>query len=44
MTSGIVSGPKKSGGAGRQLSPEQTAASVMLAEAKARGLELTGRT
>jgi hypothetical protein len=36
MTSGIVSGRKKSGGAGRQLSPEQTAASVMLAEAKAR--------
>jgi putative transposase len=42
MTSGIVSGRKKSGGAGRQLSPEQMAASAMLAEAKARGLELTG--
>ena len=42
MTSGIVSGPKRSGGAGRQLSPEQAAAAAMVAEAKARGLELTG--
>jgi transposase-like protein len=42
MTSGIVSGPKKSGSAGRQLSPEQAAAAAMVAEAKARGLALTG--
>ena len=35
MTSGIVSGPKRSGGAGRQLSREQAAAAAMVAEAKA---------
>ncbi|MFI2275235.1 transposase, partial [Catenuloplanes sp. NPDC020197] len=33
---------KKIEGDGRQLSPEQAAAAAMVAEAKARGLELTG--
>jgi putative transposase len=42
MTSGIVSAPKKTAGARRQLSPEQAAAAAMVAEAKTRGLELTG--
>jgi putative transposase len=42
MTSGIVRTPKKAGRAGRQLSPEQAAAAAMVADAKARGLELTG--
>jgi putative transposase len=42
MTSGIVSAPKKTVGAKRQLSPEQAAAAAMVADAKARGLELTG--
>jgi len=42
MTSGITSTPGKTVGAGRQLSPEQVAAAAMVAEAKARGLELTG--
>src|SRR5918912_1275812 len=42
MTSGIVSGAKKAVGAGRQVSPEQAAAAAMVADAKARGLELTG--
>jgi putative transposase len=42
MTSGIVSAPKKTAGARRQLSPEQAAAAAMVADAKARGLELTG--
>jgi putative transposase len=42
MTSNIVSPRKKTGGDGRQLSPEQAAAAAMVAEAKARGLELTG--
>jgi putative transposase len=42
MTSNIVSRRKKTEGDGRQLSPEQAAAAAMVAEAKARGLELTG--
>src|SRR3954447_26837186 len=42
MTSNIVTQRKKTEGAGRQLSPEQAAAAAMVAEAKARGLELTG--
>ena len=33
---------KKNGGDGLELSPEQAAAAAMVAEAKARGLELTG--
>jgi transposase-like protein len=41
MTSELVS-PRKSDKSGRQLSPEQAAAAAMVAEAKARGLELTG--
>src|SRR4051794_12808901 len=42
MTSNVVSRGKKIEGDGRQLSPEQAAAAAMVAEAKARGLELTG--
>ncbi len=42
MTSGIVSAPKKTAGTRRQVSPEQAAAAAMVADAKARGLELTG--
>jgi transposase-like protein len=42
MTSGIVDASRKPRGARRQLSPEQAAAAAMVAEAKARGLELTG--
>src|SRR5919202_2181458 len=42
MTSGIVSAPKKTAEARRQVSPEQAAAAAMVADAKARGLELTG--
>ncbi|MDR7327506.1 hypothetical protein J2S44_007756 [Catenuloplanes niger] len=42
MTSNVVSPGKKIDGGGRQLSPEQAAAAAMVAEAKARGLELTG--
>src|SRR5919205_299161 len=42
MTAEIVSPRRKSGAAGRTLSPEQAAAAAMVAEAKARGLELTG--
>src|SRR3954447_7406758 len=42
MTSNIVTPRKKTQGEGRQLSPEQAAAAAMVAEAKARGLELTG--
>src|SRR3954453_11844416 len=42
MTSDVVSPRKRDNESGRQLSPEQMAASAMLAEAKARGLELTG--
>src|SRR5690349_18658524 len=42
MTSEIVETPKKTPRVGRQLSPEQAAAAAMVAEAKARGLALTG--
>src|SRR4051812_41866461 len=42
MTSNVVSPRKMTEGDGRQLSPEQAAAAAMVAEAKARGLELTG--
>ena len=42
MTSGIVSPRKKPGGERRMLSPEQAAAAAMVAEARQRGLELTG--
>src|ERR1700742_4536666 len=42
MTSNVVSPRKKTEGDGRQLSPEQAAAAAMVAEAKARGLSLTG--
>jgi putative transposase len=42
MTSIPVSPQRKSEKPGRQLSPEQAAAAAMVAEAKARGLELTG--
>jgi transposase-like protein len=42
MTSESVDAPKKTRRVGRQLSPEQAAAAAMVAEAKARGLELTG--
>jgi len=41
MTSDVVS-PRKSDKPARQLSPEQAAAAAMVAEAKARGLALTG--
>ena len=37
-----MSAPKKTAGARRQVSPEQAAAAAMVADAKARGLELTG--
>src|SRR6476469_9594691 len=42
MTSDAVSPRKRDNETGRQLSPEQAAAAAMVAEAKARGLELTG--
>ena len=42
MTSDVVSPRKRDNETGRQLSPEQAAAAAMVAEAKARGLELTG--
>jgi putative transposase len=42
MTSDLVSSRKSEKFAGRQLSPEQAAAAAMVAEAKARGLALTG--
>src|SRR3978361_2014069 len=42
MTSNIVSPRKKNTEGGRQLSPEQAAAAAMVAEARQRGLELTG--
>ena len=42
MTSDAVSPRKRDDESGRQLSPEQAAAAAMVAEAKARGLELTG--
>jgi hypothetical protein len=41
MTSDLVS-PRKSDKPARELSPEQAAAAAMVAEAKARGLALTG--
>jgi len=42
MTSDAVSPRKRDNESGRQLSPEQAAAAAMVAEAKARGPELTG--
>src|SRR5690348_10714614 len=42
MTSNVVSPRQQTEGDGRQLSPGQAAAAAMVAEAKARGLELTG--
>jgi putative transposase len=42
MASEVVSPRKREQGPGRQLSPEQAAAAAMVAEAKARGLALTG--
>src|SRR4051794_9885657 len=42
MTPEIVSPRKKSADRGRELSPEQAAAAAMVAEARQRGLELTG--
>ena len=42
MTSDAVSPRKRDNEPGRQLSPEQAAAAAMVAEAKARGLALTG--
>ena len=42
MTSDPVSPRKRDNEPGRQLSPEQAAAAAMVAEAKARGLALTG--
>src|SRR5919202_338183 len=42
MTSGAVSPRKSEQGAGRELSPEQAAAAAMVAQARERGLELTG--
>jgi putative transposase len=42
MTSDAVSTEKKIKGSDRELSPEQAAAAAMVAEARQRGLELTG--
>jgi len=42
MTSEVMSPRKRDQEPGRQLSPEQAAAAAMIAEAKARGLALTG--
>src|SRR5215813_696603 len=42
MSSDAVSAQKKINKSGRQLSPEQAAAAAMVAEARQRGLELTG--
>jgi hypothetical protein len=42
MTAEIVSPRKTTGVKGRVLSPEQSAAAAMVAEARQRGLELTG--
>src|SRR5690349_7052831 len=42
MTSDAVSPRKRDQESGRDLSPEQAAAAAMVAEAKARGLALTG--
>jgi hypothetical protein len=42
MTSDVVSPRKSEKPAGRDLSPEQAAAAAMVAQARERGLELTG--
>jgi putative transposase len=42
MTSNVVSPRQRDNGTGRLLSPEQAAAAAMVAEARQRGLELTG--
>jgi transposase-like protein len=42
MTSDAVSASKKSEGSGRRLSPEQSAAAAMVAQAREQGLSLTG--
>src|ERR687885_3028351 len=42
MTSNVVSPRQRDSVEGRQLSPEQAAAAAMVAEARQRGLELTG--
>jgi putative transposase len=42
MTSGAMSSQKRETRVGCRLSPEQAAAAVMVAEARARGLGLTG--
>src|ERR1700709_2660131 len=42
MTSDLVGSRKDETSSGRQLSPEQAAAAAMVAEARARGLALTG--
>jgi len=42
MTSDVVDQSKRTRKSGRELSPEQAAAAVMIADAKARGLALTG--
>ena len=44
MTFDLVSPRKRETETGRQLSPEQAAAAAMVADAKARGLALTGPT
>src|SRR5918998_1189199 len=43
MTSDLVSSYRSGSKAGRQLSPEQAAAAAMVAQARQRGLELTGQ-
>src|SRR5690349_6231288 len=42
MTSDVVDQSRKAKKSGRELSPEQAAAAAMIADAKARGLALTG--
>ena len=42
MTAEIVEPPKKTGVKGRSLSPEQAAVATMMAQARERGLVLTG--
>jgi putative transposase len=42
MTPNIMSLRKKTDGVGRQLSPERADGAARMAQAKARGLELTG--
>ena len=42
MTSDVVDQSKRTRKSGRELSPKQAAAAVMIADAKARGLALTG--